>query len=140
MGAWGVDSWGNDTALDWLEEFEKDAASSVQQVLQEAMSCESQLLTDTCCRGLAAAEVLAASFQMPGKGLPDVVRDWAAAHPRSISRSLLATAIAVVATVDRNSELQELWDANGRNEDWHASNDDLLGRLRSIESLWDQER
>lgn len=122
MGAWGTGNWENDDALDWVAELR-----DVQDV--EAMLSSSLSQAGTCCRALAAAEVVAACLGRPGPGLPVDVEAWIAQHRSGCPPRLGETAAEVVDEIGSRSELQKLFDEGARNESWHAVLDDLRARL-----------
>ncbi len=82
---------------------------------------------------MAACEVLA---RLKGKwGVPNAYSEeldkWIEAHPTPVPDNLKASADSAIERIlGENSELPELWDEGGRNEDWHRAIDDLRQRIR----------
>ena len=130
MGAWGTGNWQNDDALDWIEELQTDA-NAVHAALQ-AVGETPILGAGGCCRALAAAEIVTACFGQPGEGLPDEAKAWVAKHATEVPRAFVTTAIGAVTKLDSKSELQVLFDEDGRNAEWHAAVGSLRERLESI--------
>lgn len=61
MGAWGVNTFDNDTACDWTCELENaDDLSPVREALTRVLAVgDGYLDADDACEGLAACEVIA---------------------------------------------------------------------------------
>ena len=134
MGAWAEDTFGNDTACDWIGGFLEDPGlpvvqSSIQAVLDE----EDYLDSDFACECLAACEVIA---RLQGKWgvrneYSEELDSWIEANPTTVPAELKAAALAAIERIlGDDSELPELWDEEGRNDDWHNAMDDLLQRVR----------
>jgi hypothetical protein len=79
---------------------------------------------------VAAAEVLAAVLQRPSLTLPDDVATWVAEHPGQDGMALVPTALQALVRIERDSELQELWDDFDHAAAWRQSMADLRSRLR----------
>lgn len=122
MGAWGAGNWENDNALDWVADLRE--IGDVEAALRGSARD-----TGSCCRALAAAEVVAASLGRPGRGLPDEVVSWLEHNNGRILEEFVATATALVGAIDASSELQALFDEGGRNDEWHGILRDLTRRL-----------
>lgn len=122
MGAWGVGSFQNDAALDWVWELESDSDGSV---LQRAFASFPD--DDGGSIAIAAGEVVAAAFGSPLQELPGEVTAWLA-KTDGVGDDLRRTAIETVRLVRDGSELRSLWD-EVRPDAWLAAVDDLLARL-----------
>lgn len=122
MGAWGTGNWENDDALDWIAELGE--VRDLERVLTGPWTD-----TGTCCRALAAAEIIAAALGMPGGGVPDEVRSWLDSHGRECPPNLAGTALIAVRSIGRASALQSLFDEGKRNDQWHANLEELGSRL-----------
>lgn len=127
MGAWGHGNWENDDAMDLVQDLSKP--NVLRESLLAASTPSGREETGTCCRALAAAEVVAALVGEPSSHLPDEVSAWVAEHRTAESTELVALAQAAVAAVEGESELQELFDEDGRDDGWHAVVGDLRRRL-----------
>src|SRR5262245_43416403 len=114
MGAWGHNTFDNDTAADWAAELaEAEDLSFVTDTLDEVLDVGDDYLdSDEACRGLAACEVVA---RLKGNGgarddSAEGVDRWVAEHPKAPSKALVKKALAVIDRVARPpSELLELW-------------------------------
>lgn len=77
MGAWGVGTFENDDASDWVYQLEEAGDLDLVEVtLQAAADPEAYLEAPTCCMALAAAEVVAALAGQPAPDLPEEIRTW----------------------------------------------------------------
>jgi len=134
MGAWAEDTFGNDTACDWVGTFLDDpglpaAKSAIEAVLQ----ADDYLDSDEACDCLAACEVLA---RLQGRwgvrnAYSEELDKWIEANPTPVPENLKASADSAIERIlGEDSELPELWDEGGRNEAWHRAIDDLRQRIR----------
>ncbi len=122
MGAWGPGNWENDHALDWVADLHewRDVEAALAGPLSHAGSC---------CRALAAAEVVAACVGRSSRRLPDGVEAWVAQHGAECAPDLRETAAKIVSDIGSRSELRSLFDDGGRNAEWHAIVEELRARL-----------
>ncbi len=135
MGAWGIGHFENDTALDWLGDYDEAPAESVDRALEAASGADPEDLdADLACEALAAAEAVAHALGRPDPGLAPEVRERLAAG-RGAVRTLAEAASRAKAAVDRvgaeTSELAELWDEAdpGDAAAWRAALTALRARL-----------
>ncbi|HET7602086.1 MAG TPA: DUF4259 domain-containing protein [Gemmatimonadales bacterium] len=132
MGAWGVGPFENDDAGDWVWQLEEaEDLALVQGALEAAAHADGSLESPTSSEALAAAEVVAALAGHPAPDLPDEVQSWVSAHPDPVSPDLRALALAAVARVASDSELQELWAESEEGGEWSKRVEELRGRLGS---------
>jgi len=134
MGAWSEDTFGNDTACDWVGTFVANPGlETVQEAFDAVLASDDYLEADAACECLAACEVIA---RLQGKwGLRNAYSEdldqWVEANPMAVPDSLKeAAAAAIEKILGPDSELPELWDEDGRNEQWHSAVDDLRERVR----------
>ncbi len=132
MGTWGVKTFENDGASDWLWDLEESDANSA---LVAALNPEDTNYLEATDGEiiLAAAEIIQAIKNRPRAGLPENALNWINAHNTLDVSSLVTKAIAMVDRVlSDNSELRELWEEN---EDdypkWHAHITELRSKLNS---------
>ena len=114
MGAWGIGTFENDDAVEWLDELQASADSSVlQTALERPENDEEYIESPEGIHILCAGEILAALQDQPTTDLPDEARDWVQEH-----KSLDVSALIPIATrkidhvLDDGSELRELWQEN----------------------------
>lgn len=135
MGAWGYESFENDDALDWVSnDFEgSDDLSAVAEALETVANWgeDDYLELPECGAAVAAAEVLAAVLGRPSPKLPDDVAAWVAEHPLDDAGSLVPTSQRAIARIERDSEMQGLWDDTADATKWRQSIADLKSRLKT---------
>ena len=131
MGAWGIGSFDNDDALDWVIELEAaDDSTILDAAFNTILDDTTQYLdASDCCSAIAAAEVVAALRGKADDALPDSVQDWVNAHP-AIDDTLTARARQALASILKVSELKELWEEVDEYDQWLAAVNGLIGRLR----------
>ena len=135
MGAWGTGTFDNDTAGDWAYGLEEvDDLSLVTHTIDAVLSVGSEYLdADQGSEALAACEVVA---RLQGRWGPrnsytEAVDEWVAAHDMTPSEELIDKACkAIDRVLAEPSELLELWDEGGTNDEWHAAVEDLRSRVR----------
>lgn len=134
MGAWGTNSFDNDTANDWAYGLEDaDDLSPVHKAIAAVLKTGPAYLdSDEACEAIAACEVIARLKGHWGKrdAYTDKVDNWVQAHSIEPPDALVRQALqAVDRILAPRSELLELWDENGVNEEWHAAMADLRNRI-----------
>src|SRR5450432_135742 len=122
MGAWGGDTFDNDTACDWTYDLEgAEDLSFVRETLARVTAIGSEYLdSDGACAGLAACEVLARLKGNWGvrNAYTGTVDKWVSAHQGQPPADLIATALLVINRVlSPPSELLELW-SESDGKDW----------------------
>jgi hypothetical protein len=134
MGAWGHQSFENDSALDWVSDFEhkKNKLRFLEKTFQQAIAMSDDYLeVDEGSSVIAAAEVLAALKGKAGTNLPPELATWVSQQSDHVSPELTPLAlqaIAVIKNVD-NSEIAGLWEEAGDGE-WLQAVTDLELRLQ----------
>ncbi len=132
MGAWGINTFENDDASDWLGEFcDKpqedllfDAFAAVNDIGDEYLEAPES------SAALAAAEVVAALRGKSSASLPDEAQECLRNFKLKPTDELLAAAQKAVARVQTDSELKELWDESEDAAQWQTTVQDLAGRLK----------
>jgi Domain of unknown function (DUF4259) len=134
MGAWAEDTFGNDTACDWIGTFlNNPCLPAVKSAVEAVFEADDYLDSDEACNCLAACEVIA---RLQGKwgvrnAYSEELDKWIEANPTSVPNDIKAAAAAAIERIlGEDSELPELWDDGGRNEKWHRAIDDLRERIR----------
>lgn len=129
MGAWAEGSFGNDDALDWVEEFSAAGVPAITDAFDTAPA--PVLEAPDGSRIIAAAEVVAAAHGSPSPDLPEDARERVMAMRTEITKvpGLRQRAIqAVDRVVADSSELRQLWE-EGDAEPWLVLVRDLRARL-----------
>jgi Domain of unknown function (DUF4259) len=135
MGAWDLGSFDNDDASDWLCELEGSSDTSlISTALHRVTEIgDGYLESPDCCNALAAAEIVAALRGHPMTKLPDIGKEWVAAHRNLDSAQLVSVALAALDRIRANSELKELWDEVSETPKWLVTVDDLKARLHAAQ-------
>jgi hypothetical protein len=132
MGAWGYESFENDSALDWVAELARsDNHSILTSALAALLTTDDYIDVDESSAAIAAAEVVAALKGHPHPTVPDAVSTWVQAHPLALDRDLQEQAIQAILRVEQESELQELWAESEDYEQWKSSLQNLRSRLEA---------
>jgi hypothetical protein len=133
MGAWGHGSFENDTALDWLADFEGEGADTVLVAIADVTNAdvEEDIDVDRACVALAATEIIAALKTGDEGRLNEEARTALATYRDDIDVAALAPVAArAVARIAEESELKELWEETEDFDAWSTDLDALLDRLR----------
>ena len=104
----------------------------VSETIQEVLDADDYLEVDEACGCLVACEVIARLQGRWGKqdSYSEELDSWIKQNPTSVSEDLKKLACAAIDRIlAPDSELQELWDEDGRNDDWHAEVDGLRQRI-----------
>lgn len=130
MGTWGVGSFENDGASDWVYELEASPGLAFLEETLEAGLATGYLETTEGENAVGAAETVACLLGRPGEYIPESLENWVAANKLPVSPQLRAKAVAAVQRVQSEpSELLELWSEGEEAEAWRASLADLVVRL-----------
>ena len=132
MGAWGINTFENDDAADWIGEFFDEPD---KELLVEAFDAVNEIGDDylkspESSAALAAAEVIAALLGKPSASLPDDTKECVGKLSFKPDEELLSAARKAVERVKTDSELKELWDESDDAEQWQVTVEDLAARLK----------
>ncbi len=126
MGAWGVGSFENDGALDYLASVEEVGASLIAGSLGQPF-VEPDLEMDDAIEVLVAAEIVAAIAAGKLDRLPDGAEDFLASL--GDLSGLKAQAHDAVTIVRDSSELCEVWAETESHQKWLYDVNALIARL-----------
>ena len=131
MGAWGHESFANDSALDWLSALVHGGPALLAEALDRVGSAaaDEYLEVDESSAALAAAELVAAALGGGEDRLAQEALAWLKDHVHAARAIGAERARRAVERVFRDSELRELWEENGEQTEWHAEVRELLERL-----------
>lgn len=134
MGAWDSDNFGNDDALDWLSELvDGESIAPIKAALADILEEPpgEYLEAPECSSALAAAELVAAALGRPAEDMPEEAMEWLNTYSREVAErvELLELARRVVARIQENSELKDLWDEADALDEWNQVQDNLKARL-----------
>lgn len=130
-GAWGVGSFENDRALDWVFELESASSFDVLHTAFESASNVDYIDADVCAAAVAAADVVASIHSKSFDNLPDEVQKWAKTHTQKLDHQLVSSALNAITqcTDQTKSELAQLW-LESAPEEWLANISKLTVRLK----------
>lgn len=129
-GTWDSSSFGNDAALDWVEnELKPDGLRAVERAVSSITKATGQLEADACSVAIAACEVLAASQGRPAPDLPGDIVVAAKKLPDKQTESFRTDAIKALDKILTSSELRELWKESNNLKDWEHAVRELRSRL-----------
>jgi len=130
MGAWGVGTFENDEASDWVYQLEEAGdLTLLKDTLVAAAEPSGYLESPACSEALAAAEVVAALAGRPAPDLPEEVRAWVGEHRATVAPGLRALAVRAIDQIGADSELKELWAESEESETWADRLQELRGRI-----------
>jgi len=134
MGTWGEGSFENDAVVDWLGELDEGGVDRVRNALETVADADEDeyLDVDDAQAALGAAELVAAAS---GKGEDRIeeheeLTAWVTANRKDFREADVTLARRAVERVLTRSELQELWDEGGTDNEWRPVVGELLRRLR----------
>lgn len=128
MGAWGIGSFKNDDAADWLTELGAITLDDMTQIFVQSADNPGYLEAPACSIVVAAAEVIAVLNGSPAQEMPAEIIKWTTDR-QAATQELKALALRALERVRKNSELKDLWlEADGLN-DWIAGIQDLQTRV-----------
>jgi hypothetical protein len=135
MGAWGFDSFENDTACDWTGELEDaDDLTPVHEALDGVLENDEDFLdSDDACNAIAACEVIARLKAKGGQrdAYTESVDRWVESHPTRPDADLVAKGNAALDRIlAEDSELRELWEESDFDA-WMKCMNDLRRRMNA---------
>jgi hypothetical protein len=130
MGAWGLQSFENDDAADWVYAFEEQGTKLVAETF-DALEIDGDDYLDAalCAEALAAAEIVAAAKTADDARLSEEAaaalknNSTGVATPENITKALEA-----VQRIKEDSELRDLWEESDDFADWLKD----LGTLQKL--------
>ena len=135
MGAWGIGTFENDSAADWLADLPAALPQTLGLTFRPVVAIETDLYLEEpdASEALAAAEVVAAMRGHPGEAVANrpEVGAWAQEHAGWLQPDLVRDALAAVDRIRSSSELRDLWAESQEYESWLAVLADLRGRLQA---------
>jgi hypothetical protein len=131
MGAWGIGIFDDDDAADWAWELEESLdLELVRDALAATMDTGGYLERPEGARALAAAAVVAATFDGDLRALPEEVGQWVDEHADTATRGDARLAVdALDRVMSEDSELRILWAEAPEGPRWVAEMERLRQRL-----------
>lgn len=134
MGAWGLGSFENDEAADFLAEVTGSGdLSLIREAIDNVVTSTEFVEAPDACRAIVAAEVIAAALGRPTTEAlrQDGLSRWLARIRPGIEPALaLGAHTALAQILAPNSELRELWEDTDDLAEWRALVNDLMQQLQ----------
>jgi hypothetical protein len=133
MGTWAHGNFENDTALDWVSDFEETPDKAFLEKSIRTILTPNYIDAQEASVALAALELVAWANGKPAKDFPNLN---IALKPDDLrhdfDRDFYATCNKAVDTVLRstNNEIMELWEESGELAEWRKVVEDLRKRLQ----------
>lgn len=125
MGAWGLGSFDNDDAADFLADVtESGDLSLVREVLDNVLTSTEYVEAPDASQAIAAAEILAFALGRPTLAAQreETLALWISRLRPVVEPELAAQARdALTRILAPNSELRELWEESDEFLDWRAA-------------------
>lgn len=133
MGTWGIHSFENDCALDWVDtKLAKQGEAAISAAMQAVLDAktEDSLDADTAQIGLAAVAALAAAMGRGRVQEKEALRDLPKIDTTTVE-DLVSQANYVIMSVTGGSDLRDLWEeADWEERDaWISALTDLRSRV-----------
>ena len=134
MGAWGIGSFENDDASDFLADAtESGDLSLLLEVFDNVLTSTEYVEAPDACQAIVAAEIIAAALGRPTLAAQreDDLSRWLARIRPTVDAELAAQARDALARIlATNSELRELWEETGDFSEWQASVTELAQQIQ----------
>lgn len=119
MGTWSVKPFGNDTALDWLNELKKSRnGSSIITNAIESIIDKYDGTSGKAEEAMAAISIITASINDPVKGTNTDAKTWIITSGFVPDFPLIEKAISALNIITTDSELFELWSETSSLATW----------------------
>ena len=134
MGAWGIGSFENDDAGDFLADAtESGDISLLLEVLDNVLTSTEYVEAPDATQAIVAAEIIAAALGRPTLAAQreEELSHWLARIRPTIDGELAAQAREALSRIlAPNSELRELWEETDDFSEWQASVVELMQQLQ----------
>jgi len=123
MGVWGVKTFENDSALDWVSELE-DEKDLVQVIIKfydlfEVINRKDDnfIDSDLASEVLVASEIVAALLGNPSNDLPPTIARWL--KKKSFDRGLVTVVNDIIMNTEFEDNTKEEWKSCDKKEKWN---------------------
>ncbi|AYB30096.1 DUF4259 domain-containing protein [Chryseolinea soli] len=133
MGTWGHGNFENDSALDWVGDFEEKPHKDFLEKSIRAVLIPNYIDAHDASVALAALEVVAWANGKPAKDFPNLNIGLKPDDLRpKFDKDFYAACNKAVDTVMRptNNEIMELWEESGELDEWRKVLEDLRKRIQ----------
>ncbi len=133
MGTWGLGTFEDDIACDWLEDLhDSDPVAFFTECLNLDNIGELEYLA--CIGVVCTAEIVCAQMAQPGQSLPESAREWLEQHRHLTLSKFLPRCVEGLRRVsETSSEMSQRWEDGQENfEAWKSGIHHLRERLESL--------
>ena len=135
MGTWGIGSFENDDAADFMIDLlDSGDLSLIREVLDNVLTSTEYVEAPDATLAIVAAEIVAAARGRPTLAAQqeEGLADWLARVRPAIDVDLVRQARDALARIlADNSELRELWEETDEATAWRAVVDELVTQLQA---------
>ncbi|MCA9921697.1 MAG: DUF4259 domain-containing protein [Anaerolineales bacterium] len=135
MEIWGISSFDNDAAQEWLADFGENDFRLIDRTLAgvAALLPVDELDAVEAAESLVAAECIAAACGVPAASLPDDIQEWLDENsPMQVKSEFVEMARKAAARVLQASDLKDIWEQTEHFGVWETAVSDLQSRLAQI--------
>jgi hypothetical protein len=133
MGTWAADSFGNDSACDWIHSFlDEPGLPAIKRSIGAVINADDHIDCDTAQNCVAACEVIARLQGQWGirNSYSEELDKWIAANPIAVPNNLKTAADSAIERIlGEDSELAELWNEGLPDLAWRRAIEDLRRRI-----------
>lgn len=133
MGTWGIGSFENDDAADFMiDALESGDLSLLGEMFDNVLTSTEYVEAPDATVAIAAAEIVAAALGRPTPAAQqeEGLTEWLARIRPTLDADLATRArTALTRILADNSELRELWEETDEFQDWQAVVTELLSHL-----------
>ncbi|WP_277985708.1 DUF4259 domain-containing protein [Loktanella sp. IMCC34160] len=139
MGAWGIETLENDSAMDFVADYEQFGVSALVRAIAEIRREASggYVEVDGGAAALVVGEVVAAAFGAPSDAVGEFDANRLATHAADVRKhpELVVAAIEAIKLSNGDLETSEnlgLWSEAGELEQFITIRDELVARLEGL--------
>ncbi len=133
MGPWGLGTFEDDVACDWLEDLGDSDPIEFFRVCLD-LTDQGDLDYAACVGVVCTAEMVLALLREPREGFPDSASSWLRDHADlPVAPFLPQTVSGLYQVMAEQSEMHQLWEDNReRYGQWKRRMHDLIDRLEAL--------
>lgn len=130
---WGVNTFDNNDAIEWLKDIEKNndfkKVNTLIKSLNDLADLDDVVLKE-CTEALAAIELVASAKTDNFKTFPADKLEWLSNAEYSFSEAEIKAALKLAQSIKKDSEIRELFLDSPMLKTWNEYMDDLIKKLK----------
>lgn len=137
MGAWGLKTFENDYALDWVGSLiSQNKKDMVIRALKEIELNNEYIEAPECSEALCAIEIISNIKSKDSSNLPEELLEWINKKRGLLKKSItfsqseIELAISTLQKIINDSELKELWQESDNYQEWISYQLNLERKLK----------